>query len=194
MDEYENLRRGMRQMAERIATLEATVERLAPLGEPPKRLPTSSPSGPSEYERSRRALRAKVLAAWAEGYGNRFIGRQYSPAAPGVKDHLDAIIGMGGEPDDVLRAAKFMAEERWWEAKGAGLPGLSHFAKFYEKYSIRARESSGVSVNAAEKAAYARQEAERRRKAEAAEEKRRMAPEAVGAAAEDILAQLKGTR
>lgn len=189
-DEYENLRRGMRQLAERLERLESAV--FAGDDQMPKRLPTSAPRGVSEYERGRRSLRASILKAWATGYGNQYIGRQYSPSAPNVKEHLESIIGMGGTADDVLRAAKFMAEERWWEKKGASAPGLHHFAKFYESYSIKAREAGGVQVNDSERRAFEQQERERRQEKERRDEANRMPSEEVADLAAGILDRLKG--
>ncbi len=189
-DEYANLRAGMRQLAERLERLEGAV--FAGDDQLPKRLPTSAQGGVSEYERARRKLRAAVLDAWAVGYGNAYMGRQYSPNAPNVKEHLESIIGMGGTPDDVLGAAKFMAAEAWWKKKGGAAPGLHHFARFYESYSIKAREAGGVAINDGERRAHERRERERQREKERREEALRMPSEEVGALAAGILDKLKG--
>lgn len=104
----------------------------------PDRLPTSAP--PLKRKAPRDDQRARLLAAWLDGYGNQ-LGLQPHPGAPGVCEWLDMLAGKGASPDAVRAAAVELARDRWWERKGITAPGLRHFAENFERYHTAASEA-----------------------------------------------------
>lgn len=140
--------------------LERVVDAL-PVDDAPGRMPTAAPLQRSEAARQR----ALVLKEWLIGYGNS-LGLQPHPEAHGVREHLDMIIGKGGDPVKVLLAAQEMGTQAWWKGKPYKPPGLRHFAERFESYYLDACERRGMAVNEAERKAAVE---ERRRTAMAAQ-------------------------